>query len=170
MTSSTYGTGCRCCEGHFKLHRKSRNQNFRLSVRGSCKYGVGRVEHPAEQIQLFAQNLESQLLRLVVAGNEINHGNVALLTVAMAASNALLDALRIPGQIVVDDRLAELQVQTLRAGLRADQDSRTGPELVHERQPQATSRLGMCLEEAGPSSCLHRQGLLRAVVIVNAAE
>ena len=96
---------------------------------------VRRVEHLAEQIELLAQDLERQALRLVVARDEVDDGDVALLAVAMAAPDALLDALRVPRQVVVDDRLAELEVQPLRAGLGADEDLRARAELVHERQP-----------------------------------
>ena len=58
---------------------------------------VRRVEHPTKQIKLLAQNLKSELMGLVVARDEIDHGNVALLAVTMATTDALLDALRIPG-------------------------------------------------------------------------
>ena len=74
------------------------------------QHGIGGIEHLAEQIQLLAQNFESQPLRFVIAGSEIDDGNVALLPITMAAPNTLLDPLRIPRQIVVDDRLAKLQV------------------------------------------------------------
>ena len=96
---------------------------------------VGRVEDLAEQIELLAQDLEGQPVRLVVPRDEVDHGDVALLAVPMAAADALLDALRVPRQIVVDDRLAELEVQPFRAGLGADEDLRTRAELVHEREP-----------------------------------
>ena len=45
-----------------------------------------------------------------------------LLAVAMAAPDALLDALRIPGKVVVDDEGAKLKVDTLGGGLRGNED------------------------------------------------
>ncbi len=59
---------------------------------------------------------------------------VVLLAVAMAAPDALLDALRIPGQVVVHDRVAELQVEALRAGLGGDEHLRARLELVNQRE------------------------------------
>jgi hypothetical protein len=40
----------------------------------------------------------------------------------MTPPNSLLDALRIPRKIVVHDKIAELQIDTFRSGLRGDQD------------------------------------------------
>ena len=96
---------------------------------------VRGVEHGPKQLQLPAQDVEREALRRVVPGQEVDHHHVSHLTVAVAAADALLDALRVPGQIIVDDRVAELQVQALRARLRRDQDPRTLLELVHEREP-----------------------------------
>ena len=79
---------------------------------------VRRVEHSAEQIKLIAQNLQGEPMGLVVVGDEVDHGDVAILAVTMATP----DALRISWQIVVDDRVTELQVQPFCAGFRAYQD------------------------------------------------
>src|SRR5579864_3652987 len=98
---------------------------------------VRRVENPTEKIQLLAQNLEGQPVRLVVPSNEIDNGNVPLLTVPMAAPNTLFDALRVPWQIVIDDRVAKLQVQALGAGLGAHKHLRPRAELVHQRKPHS---------------------------------
>ena len=67
--------------------------------------------------------------------DEVDDRDVALLAVAVAAADALLDALRVPRQVVVDDRLAELEVQALRARFGADQHLRARAELVHQREP-----------------------------------
>ena len=98
------------------------------------QHDIGRVQHLAEQVELAAQDLEGQALRLVVRGQEVDHRDVVLLAVTMAAPDALLDSLRIPGQIVIDDRVAKLQVQTFRAGFGGNEDSRPGFEFVHQRQ------------------------------------
>ena len=58
----------------------------------------------------------------------------------MAAADALLDALRVPRQVVVDDGVAELQVQPLRPRLRRDQDRGALPELVDEREAHGHRR------------------------------
>ena len=118
---------------------------------------VGGVEHGAEQLELLAQDLERQRLRHVVLGEEVDDGHVALLAVAVAAADALLDALRVPGQVVVHDGVAELEVQALGAGLGGDEHARAGAELVDQRQPHrdvavaasARRRCGTLLDPAG---------------------
>ena len=74
---------------------------------------------------------------LIVAGDEIDHGDIALLAVAMAASDPLFDTLRIPGQVVVDDRLAKLKIQPFCASLRAYKDLRARTKLMHQRKANA---------------------------------
>ena len=55
-----------------------------------------------------------------------------LLPIAMAAADALLDALRVPGQVVIHHQRAELEVDALRAGLRGDHDAALFAEIIHE--------------------------------------
>ena len=133
---------------------------------------VGRVQHAAEQFQLLAQNLECQAVGLVVARDEINHGDVALLAVPVAAADALLDALGVPGQIVIDDGLAKLQVQALRARFGADQNFGTRSELMHQRQPHGhlAAWLGSRWKTRALFLLPARQRLSRAIGIVHAAE
>ena len=120
----------------FVVASENADQHFAPQVAGRAVQDVvGRIEHGAEELQLLAQDLEHQRLRDVALGEEVDDGHVPLLTVAVAATDALLDALRVPGQVVVHDRVAELQVQALGAGLGGDEDDRAGPELVDQRQP-----------------------------------
>ena len=93
---------------------------------------VGRVQHRAEELELLAQNIEGEALRFVVLREEVYHGDGVLLAIPVAAPDTLLDALRIPRKIVVHERIAELQVQSLGAGFGGDEHPRTGRELVNE--------------------------------------
>ena len=56
-----------------------------------------------------------------------------LLPVAMAAANALFDALRIPRQVVVDHQRTELQVDALGSGLGGDHDFALIAKIIHQR-------------------------------------
>src|ERR1700694_3791735 len=96
---------------------------------------VGRVEHFTEQIQFLAQNFERQSMRLIVPGDEVDHGDITLLAVPMTAPDALFNALRIPGQVIVDNRLAKLQVQPFCARLGTDENLRARAELVYKCEP-----------------------------------
>src|SRR5439155_16724482 len=44
---------------------------------------------------------------------EVDYDNIMLLTVPVAAPDALLDALRVPREVVVDDQRAELKIDPL---------------------------------------------------------
>ena len=63
---------------------------------------------------------------------EIDHHHVELLAVAVAAADALLDALGVPGQIVVDHQIAELQIDALGRGFGGDHDGRVVAEMIHQ--------------------------------------
>ena len=99
---------------------------------------VRGVEHGAEQLELLAQNLESQGLRQVVLGQEIDHRHAALLTVTMTAPYALLNALWVPRQIVVDDQRAELKVDSLGGSLSGDHDDRFITEILDQCSPHVS--------------------------------
>src|ERR1035437_11186821 len=50
----------------------------------------------------------------------------------MTAADALLDTLRVPGEVVVNDQRAELQVNAFRRRLSGEQDRRFVPEVLDE--------------------------------------
>ena len=83
---------------------------------------VGGTEDAAEEAELLAQQFEHAAVGLVALVQEVDDHHVVLLPVAVAAADALLDALRVPGQVVVDDQRAELQVDAFRRGLGGEQD------------------------------------------------
>jgi hypothetical protein len=56
-----------------------------------------------------------------VGGDEVEDEAVLLLAVAVDAAHALLQAHRVPGDVVVDHQPAELQVDALAGGLGGDQ-------------------------------------------------
>ena len=87
---------------------------------------------PVEEAELLLEKLVDPTFRLVVKIDHVDHQDVVLLPVAMATADPLLDPLRIPRQIVVEDLVAELEVEPLRPRLRRDQDLRAGLELVNQ--------------------------------------
>ncbi|HYV45120.1 MAG TPA: hypothetical protein VFA20_09685 [Myxococcaceae bacterium] len=107
----------------------------------SVKDLVGRVEDRPEELQLGAQDLERQALRLVLLGDEVDHHHLVPLPVPVAAADALFDALRVPRQVVVHDGVAELQVEALGAGLGRDEHPGALLELVHQGQAHGDVRL-----------------------------
>ena len=58
----------------------------------------------------------------VFVGDEVEDEAVVLLAVAVDAAHALLQADRVPGDVVVDHEPAELQVDAFAGGLGGDQD------------------------------------------------
>ena len=75
------------------------------------------TEHRPEELELLPEDLVGETLCGVVLGEEVDDGHIARLTVSMASTDALLDPLRVPWEVVVDQRVGELEVQTLRARL-----------------------------------------------------
>ena len=94
---------------------------------------VAGAEHALEELELLGEQLEDALVGLVLPVEEVDDDDVVLLAVAVAAADALLDALRVPRQVVVDDQRAELEVDALRAGLGGDHDAALLAEVVDER-------------------------------------
>ena len=83
---------------------------------------VRGAEDAVEEAELLAEQLEHAPVGLVALVQEVDDDHVVLLAVAVAAADALLDALRVPGQVVVDDQRAELQVDAFRRRLGGEQD------------------------------------------------
>ena len=94
---------------------------------------VGGAEHAVEQGQLLGEQLEEPGVGGVLAVEEVEDQHVAGLAVAVAAADALLHPLRVPGKVVVHHQVAELEVQPLGAGLGHEQDLALVAELLHQR-------------------------------------
>ena len=78
------------------------------------------VERITNLLQLVQQALEDMPLDRV-RGDEIEDQAVLLLTVAVDAPHALLEAIRIPRDVVVEEDVADLQVDPLARGLSCHQ-------------------------------------------------
>ena len=114
-----------------------------------AEHFVGSAEDAVEQAELLGQQLKHAAVGLVALVQEVDDDDVVLLPVAMAAADALLDPLRVPGQIVVDDQRAELQVDAFGRGFGCEHDRR----VVAEMLDQARSRTSTAREpEARPVS------------------
>ena len=90
---------------------------------------------PSKRCSFSLEQLVEPRVGGVLPVEEVQHQHVALLAVAVAAADALLDALRVPGQVVVHHQVAELEVQPLGAGLGREEDLRAVAELLHQRLP-----------------------------------
>ena len=88
-----------------------------------AEHFVAGAEDAVEQPELLVEQLVDALVGGVVLVEEVDDHHVEFLAVAVAAADALLDALRVPGQVVVDDEIAELKVDALGGGLGRDQDA-----------------------------------------------
>ena len=79
------------------------------------------------------QQLQHTLIGRVALVEKVNDHHIEPLAVAMAAANALFHTLRVPGQVVVDNEGAELQVHALGCGFGGNEDFRLLAEMVNER-------------------------------------
>src|SRR3546814_5986880 len=69
----------------------------------------------------------------VASVDEVDDDYAMLLSVSVTATNALFDALRIPGQVVVDDGGAELKVDSFGSRLGFDHDRAAFLEVLNQR-------------------------------------
>ena len=93
---------------------------------------VAGPEHAAEEPELLVQQFVHPLVGGVALVEEVDHHHVEFLAVAVAAADALLDALGIPGQVVVDHQIAELQVDALGRRFGGDHDGRFVAEVIDQ--------------------------------------
>ena len=105
----------------------------RLDVDGVClaQHLVAGTKHIVEELELRAEQVEHAHIGIVAQVDEVDHHHVVLLSVAVATANALLYALRIPGQVVVDDQRAELKVQALGSRLGSNHNVGLVLEVVY---------------------------------------
>ena len=114
---------------------------------------VTGAEHTVEQTKLDIQQFIDATVGIVIAVEEIDHHHIVLLAIAMATADALFDALRVPGQVVVDDQRTELQIDTFGAGLGGDHDAAGLTEVVD----QGSSGIGAARAADAPGTLVPRQ-------------
>ena len=85
-----------------------------------------------EHLDLALEDLEHVGLERA-ATRQIDDAHGMLLPQSMHATDALLDPLGIPGQVIVHDERAELEVEPFGAGLGGDQQRPALPEVLDER-------------------------------------
>ena len=125
-----------------------------------AEHFVGCTEDAVEEAEFLAQQFENTAVGLVAFVQEVDDDDIVLLPVAMAAADALLDALRVPGQVVVDDQRAELQVDAFGRGFGGEQDAspRRGKCSISAvrtstaREPEARPVLSVLLQPASRRS------------------
>src|ERR1700687_1765641 len=96
---------------------------------------VAGPEHAVEQAELFVKKLINPYVSSIAPVEEVDDHDIELLAVPVAPANALFDALRVPWQVIVDDQVAELQVDPLGGCFGGDHDGRVVPEIFHKRGP-----------------------------------
>src|SRR5258708_32210548 len=84
-------------------------------------------------MQLLLEDFEQACIGRVPSVEEVDHQYVALLAVPVTSTDPLLNALGIPGQIKIDDQVAELQVEALGPCLGREEDLRFFSKRVHHR-------------------------------------
>src|SRR5262249_30284694 len=74
---------------------------------------VAGAEHTVEQAELLVEQLVDPDVGGVRLVEEIDDDNIELLAIAVAAADALFDALGFPGKVVIHDEIAELEIDPL---------------------------------------------------------
>ena len=94
------------------------------------KYLIAGAENSIEEFEFFIQELIDPNVCGVGLVQKVHNHHIELLPVAMAPANALLDTLRVPRKVIVDDKIAELEVDTLGGGFRGNHNAGLFPEVI----------------------------------------
>lgn len=110
------------------------------------------------------------LVGFVFAIEKVDDDDVVFLTIAVATSDALFDALRVPGQIVINYQRTELKIDTFRSSFRSNHDAAVVLKIIDESRADVSSfRTCYAIRASMP---LHPCGvnLFRVLIRVRAIE
>jgi hypothetical protein len=93
---------------------------------------IASPENALKELEFFGQKLKHPLVGGVGSVQKVDHYNIMLLAVAVAAANSLLDTLRIPGEVIVYNKRAKLKVNAFCAGFGGDHDAALLAKVIHE--------------------------------------
>ena len=85
---------------------------------------------PLKRLNFSAQKLVNTAVGFVALVEEVDDDDIVLLAVPMAPTDALLDPLRVPGQVVIHHERAELQIDALGRRFRGDHHRGIVPEML----------------------------------------
>ena len=88
---------------------------------GSQHFVTG-AEYPIEEAELLVEQFIDPFVGCVVLIDEVDHHHIESLTVTMTATDALFNALGIPGQVKIDDQIAELKINAFGSGFGGNQN------------------------------------------------
>jgi hypothetical protein len=83
-------------------------------------------------MELLVEKLKHAFVGFIPLVEKIDDNHIVLLAVSMAAPNALLDSLRVPWQVIVDHKRAELKIDTFRGRFGGDKDLCMVPEVLNQ--------------------------------------
>ena len=87
-----------------------------------AEYFIAGAEHAVEELELlFEQFIDADIGGISLV-EEIDDYYIEALSVPVASADALFDALRVPGHIIIDDHGAELEVDAFGGGFSSDED------------------------------------------------
>ena len=110
------------------------NAFFKIYTRfNGAQHFVAAAKDAVKKLKFFREELIDTLIRFVLLVEEIDDNDVMLLAVPVAAANALLDALRIPGKVVIYNQRAELEVDAFGARFGRNHNAAFFSEIIHQR-------------------------------------
>ena len=83
---------------------------------------VGSAKYAAEEVEFLFEEFMNAAVGLIFLVEEVDDNDVMFLAIPVAASDALFNALGVPGEVVVDDERAELEVDAFGGGFGGDED------------------------------------------------
>jgi len=93
---------------------------------------VGCTEDTVKKLEFGGKQLEDSLIGGISLIQKVDDDDIVLLTVAMASADSLFDSLGVPGEIIVHDQRAELEVYAFGSGFGGDKDRRMVAKVLDE--------------------------------------
>ena len=119
--------------GHFAEHFRQIDLVQGEHLTDDVEHAIAEcVAHPVQLAQQALQDapLNDRLAVLRGSGDEVERIHVTRLPDAVDAAQPLLEAGRVPGQVVVDHQVAELEVDAFAGRLRRHANLTAGPEVL----------------------------------------
>ena len=101
----------------------------------AAQHFVTGAKHAVEQLKLLIQQFIDTHISRIAFIQKINHHDIELLPVAVAAPYSLFNALGIPRHVVIDDKGAELEVDAFGSRFGGNHDGSLVSEVIYNSCP-----------------------------------
>ena len=108
------------------------NTPFKVNGVRLPQYIIRSTEYIVEQVKFIQKEIVYTHVRIIALVYKVNDNYIAFLTISMTTPDPLLNPLRVPREIIIHDKGAELKVQALGCCFGGDHDFCMIPEMFNK--------------------------------------